>query len=655
MGQLALLPLDQKDIYRNIRNYLAGRLVGATRDKALLEEVSKCLFCKSYLNQNEKSQKPISNDPLDTAKLYRKTFAELRASLQNIFDPDDELILDPASIQYIDEQLSALDLENTDRDPIGDLYESFASSSLRQQEGQFFTPQNAVKWLVEAIDPQPGEKIIDPACGAGGFLSYSAKHLQKMGVTNKAIAKQIYGVEKDRYLAKLARAHLAINTLSESSIICGDSLAFKDENDKDFRKTFEQQFDIVLANPPFGKNINSASDKVRANFDLAFKWKKDKETELYVKTNALAARTPPQVLFIERMVKLMKDGGRMGLVVPESLLSSSGYSYVVQYIRDTCGITAVIGMPESLFKSSGKGGTHTKTCLLIAQKKEGKNTKNFFMAEAKWCGHDSRGKAIPKDDLPQIYSEFKKKEKQHKIGYWVSKTDIKNNILAPRYYDPSVQAALKKLSKTHDLVSMQELIDKDFISISTGHEPGKLAYGTGDIPFVRTSDISNWEIKIDPKHCVSEEIYEQYSSKQDVRAGDIFMVRDGTYLIGSCAFVSKYDEKIIYQSHLLKFRCSKPDELSPFLLLALLSSDPVQAQIKAKRFTQDIIDSIGNRIKEVVLPIPKSDVHKARIIEITNKAIVERIEARELARTAKNAVLDETWADEQNLGYISAL
>ena len=656
VGQLALLPLGQKDIYRNIRNYLAGRLVGATRDKALLEEVSKCLFCKAYINKNGNSSKKKTEDPLEIAKLYRETFFTLRKALPNIFDAKDELSLDPASIHYVDEQLSSLDLENTDRDPIGDLYESFASSALRQQEGQFFTPQNAVKWLVEAIDPQPGEKLIDPACGAGGFLSYAAKHLKKSGVDDSAIAQQIFGIEKDRYLAHLARAHLAINTLYEANILCGDSLAYVDEEQQSFRKSYEGKFDIVLANPPFGAKIDSASDEVKTDFELAYKWRKGKDEDIYTKTNSLASRTPPQVLFIERMASLLKDGGRMGFVSPESLLSSSGYAHVVQYLREVCDIKAVVGMPESLFKSSGKGGTHTKTCLVIAEKRQKKNNNKFFMAEAKWCGHDSRGKAIPNDDLPQLYNEYKGREaKKDKIGYWVNNSDISNNILAPRYYDPEVQKTLEGMKHTHDLVTVEKLLEKKLLSISTGHEPGKLAYGTGEIPFVRTSDISNWEIKIDPKHCVSEEIYQEYGSKQDVKAGDILMVRDGTYLIGSCAFVSKYDEKIIYQSHLLKFRCNKPDELSPFLLLALLSSDPVQAQIKAKRFTQDIIDSIGNRIKEVILPIPKSAVHQKRIVEITNKAILERIEARELARKAKNAVLDASWADESNLDYISAI
>src|SRR5690606_22150663 len=105
------------------------------------------------------------------------------------------------------------------------------------------------------------------------------------------------------------------------------------------------------------------------------------------------------------------------------------------------------------------------------------------------------------------------------------------------------------MRQTHDLLRSGDLIEQGVLHIETGIEVGKMAYGTGNIPFIRTSDISNWELKADPKHGVSQEIYdslrEQYRDKFDVRAGDIFMVRDGTYLVGTSAVVSDLDTKIL--------------------------------------------------------------------------------------------------------------
>jgi type I restriction enzyme M protein len=84
---------------------------------------------------------------------------------------------------------------------------------------------------------------------------------------------------------------------------------------------------------------------------------------------------------------------------------------------------------------------------------------------------------------------------------------------------------LSNLSSTHDLVEIKELVETDAITIENGDEIGKMAYGTGRIPFIRTSDISNWEIKADPKQGVSEKIYDEYAIRQDVQEGDIFLSR----------------------------------------------------------------------------------------------------------------------------------
>lgn len=644
MPESPLLPRDQqKEAFRRIRNYLAGRLVGATRDKALLHEVVKCLFCRARINGDSDRVLGSADDPLEIARVYRRVFSQIRKDLPNVFESVEEILMDPASIAYVDSELRNLDLYEPTRDPLGDLYESFVGTTMQQDQGQFFTPQNAVAWLVEALDPKRGERVIDPACGAGGFLSYTARRLKQAGASEKVISTTLFGIEKDTYLAKLADAHIALNTLAPSNVVCGDSLAWVTGDGSKLPLELGS-FDVVMTNPPFGTRIVSASDQIRRLFQLAFRWRKSRDDDTWVKTDNIQNNSPPQVLFIERCISLLRPGGRLGMVVPESLISSATYGYVVQYLRAQMEIEAVVGMPENLFKTSGKGGTHTKTCLLVATKRRLKSRSNVdrpaFMAEAKWCGHDSRGTQISKDDLPDILRNFREKSKRDhsNLGYWVTSNGAAHSTLAPRYHDPEMNADVQALSRTHELVRIRDLVDSGVLSFGTGDEVGKLAYGTGSIPFIRTSDISNWEIKRDPKHSLSDEVFEKYRARQDVRAGDILMVRDGTYLIGNCAFISKYDERIVFQSHLYKIRTNKTKELSPYLLLALLSSDPVQKQIKAKRVTQDIIDSLGDRVYELVLPIPRQGALRDKIEQMVRSSIHERIEARELAREAIRTV-----------------
>lgn len=634
--------VDQKQVLQDIRNYLAGQSIGLTRDESLLDEVLKCAFCRAELNRaTAPAGKRQASFPEDVARTYRRIFKEITARFPYLFENDVELLLGPEQIKYVDDSLRLLEASPR-RDLVADIYETFIGSAVRGQDGQFFTPQNAVDLLVAMSRPEATDLVIDPACGAGSFLSQAAKIILDGSVSAR---KCLHGIDKDEYLGRLARLRLALQFGEPANIHCADSLAW---SGKDFEQTttsrLKGKFTLVLTNPPFGARIVAATGDIRGAFDLAYKWRFETEKSRFVKNGDLQNNPAPQVLFVERCLSLLAPGGRLGMVVPESLISSPSHRYVVQYMLDNATVVAVVGMPESLFKISGKGGTHTKVCLVVLKKEKPRKGHNVFMAEAKWCGHDSRGREIEKDDTPEIARRFDLfrsggKFQQDRLGFVVSMSDIRNLVLAPRYYDPEPRLSLQKLSGTHDLLTVRDLVDQGYLSITTGDEPGKLTYGTGDVPFIRTSDLSNWEIKIDPKHCVSEEYYRQVAKKQDVREQDILMVRDGTYLIGTCAFVTNYDTKICYQSHIYKLRVHEGGPVDGYLLLALLSSEPVISQIRAMSFTQDIIDSLGDRIYDLVLPIPRSAHKRSSVSDLVRKVIQDRVEARELARRAREMVV----------------
>lgn len=214
-------------------------------------------------------------------------------------------------------------------------------------------------------------------------------------------------------------------------------------------------------------------------------------------------------------------------------------------------------------------------------------------------------------------------------AYKMKSSDIVNSIYLPKYYDPSIIETLKGLERSCTLYSVQDLIDDGVIALSTGDEIGKMVYGTGDIPFVRTSDFSNWEIKSDAKQGISEEIYQQYAEKEDVQAGDILIVRDGTYLVGTSCLITEFDTKMLYCGGLIKIRVLKEDVLDEYLLLGLLNSYIVKRQIRTKQFTRDVIDTLGQRIKEVVIPIPSSSELRLAISTEIKKIVNNRIEARD--------------------------
>lgn len=211
------------------------------------------------------------------------------------------------------------------------------------------------------------------------------------------------------------------------------------------------------------------------------------------------------------------------------------------------------------------------------------------------------------------------------IKFWIQSDKIRNRVFIPRFYDPEIALQLAQLESTHDCISIRELMESGQISVSTGDEIGKAAYGTGDIPFVRTSDIVNWEIKAAPKQGISQEIYEKYASAQDVNEGDILFVRDGTYLIGTNCYVTRFDKEFLYQSHLLKIRINDQGTLDPHLVFLALNSTLVQRQIRSFQFTADIIDTIGARFFDLILPFPKNRATRRKLIRQVDEALEIRV------------------------------
>lgn len=628
-----------KPVFEDIRNYLAGRFVGATRDEFLLEEVVKLIFCKFHL----KGRNAAVTDSVELSRAYRRAFKRVLAQYPQIYsDPTSEIQLDPVSIQYVDSRLSTLDLDHIERDIIGDAYEIFMGDAVKGQSGQFFTPQNAASALVEMVAPKKTNTVLDPACGAGGFLVATYKYWRRNHpeLSGKAVDK-LHGVDKDAYLARLSKIHLACLSQSSAQIHCADSLVW----DETLLGAGENVYDIILTNPPFGSNIQSGTVETLRKYLLSYKYKRTKES-LFLQSQDINEAVPPQVVFMEQCIRLVKPNGLIGIVVPESMISSKKYAYVVHHILKTCRVRAVVGMPEELFKTSGKGGTHTKTCLMVLEKAVVPASEDYdiFMAEAKWCGHDSRGKEIPKDDIPAIVDCYRQYTStgqitQTHLGFTVSSRGIQNFVLAPRAYTYQISSEKQFDENAHILKTVGQLIEEKVIQVTTGDEVGKLAYGTGTVPFVRTSDISNWEIKSDPKHLLSDTVYDQLAAKQDVQEGDILMVKDGSYLIGTCAMISKYDTKIVYQSHLYKIRVFENSYgITNYFLLAALSSEYLKKQIMSKTFSLDIINSLGDRLKDLVIPIPSNKSHIAKISDMVKSSIDDSIEARELAKQARSEV-----------------
>ena len=253
-----------------------------------------------------------------------------------------------------------------------------------------------------------------------------------------------------------------------------------------------------------------------------------------------------------------------------------------------------------------------------------------------------------------------------RVGFKLSHSELRNDIFVPRYYDPAIDERLEELQATHDLVSIQELIDGGELQLRQGNYVPKMHYGTGSFPYIRTSDIANWELRGSPKHGVNDLVYDEYAPHQDVQAMDVLLVHEGTYLIGTPCLLTSYDTRILFQHHLAKLRVLGGDRITGPLLMAALLAPVVQSQIRARQFTADVIDSIVGRLQEVKLPLPKDLEARNHLSERARSIFEGRATARvRLAAVTRDldralvssdlSALDEAPADAESTGLISFL
>lgn len=639
-----LKPINNfKAHFRGLRDYLAGNVTGITRDETIAKQIIYLLFCKIH-DEQTKTEREVLDFSLRPGEAIwqfneriENLFEQVKQTHAGIFTEKEKIKLEDENLIYVVSQLQNFSLLDADRDIIADAFEEFIGTAFRGGEGQFFTPRNVVQMMIDVLQPTSGEQIIDPACGSGGFLAYIAKHFSRTKAENTFLA----GIEKDAFLSRLAKIYLALLGQKNYSIFCENSL---EQTSKWSVETHSEirlgAFDVVLTNPPFGAKIPVVGDALLRQYQLGHIWREHEGK--WLKTNSLQGKQPPQILFIERCLQLLKNGGRMGIVLPEGIFGNPSERYVWQFIRQNANVIGVVSLSQETFQPS----THTKTSVLFLEKTENP-TRKVFMAIANRIGHDKNGKETFKfranglplldaggnkildDDLPTITRNFRAHlngglKKISHLGFALPTDNLKRHIFIPEYYNPEIEAELERLKNSgkYELISVGDLIEEKIIEVRRGNEIGSRFYGTGAVPFVRTTDIVNWEIKIDPIKAVAEELYEQYRRNQDVRENDVLFVNDGTFLIGRTAMVTRLDEKIIIQSHLRKIRVLQPDKISPFYLFYLLNTKIVKNQVEAKTFVQATISTIGSRLTEIVLPI-SSDGEEVRRVEKEVREIIK--------------------------------
>lgn len=419
-------------------------------------ELLKVIFCKIedernigkplefYASSGEKSN---PDGQLTVKKRITSIFDQVKKKHFRIFERNDEIKLKPRSLAYIVSELQKYSLLNTNIDIKGKAYEELVGANLRGDRGEFFTPRNVMHMAVEMLAPTADERILDPSCGTGGFLVIAMnkviqeleenlvqewerpksqwtddeKRLFQQRIAEIAQAN-FFGFDLNPDLVKATKMNMVMNNDGSGNIFQTDSLLPPHAWESDFRKRLASAldirksdlrnpqgigfFDVIVTNPPFGSKIPIKDPHILEQFTLGHIWTRDKKaSDHWSPTKRLQSSVPPEQLFIERCFQLLKPGGRMGIVLPDSILSSPGLGYIRQWLIEKTQILASIDLHEDTFQP--RNGTFTSV-LFIRKKteeeiQEQERTRqmadySIFMATVDKVGHDKRGNPLFKRD-----------------------------------------------------------------------------------------------------------------------------------------------------------------------------------------------------------------------------------------------------------------
>lgn len=378
------------------------------------DEVSKLLFCKMKDEKDGTKNKEFYRFQIGTHETAKEVADRIDEIYQEAKKQDEEVFkedirLEPKVIYSVVEHLQGLALNKTDLDTKGVAFEKFMVDYFKGKMGQFFTPRQIIDFAVKMLEPVHTDLVIDPACGSGGFLLSVLDTVRKNAendydekeawdIWHNFAKKNLYGVEINDQIARICKMNMIIHDDGHTNIISTDSLRFFKEIKaihKDFK---ENRFTLLLTNPPFGAVVKSAEkdEKYLDQYNLGEK-RKNQKTE---------------ILFIERCIDFLKPGdGRMGIVLPDGILTNSSLQYVRDLILERCQITAVISLPQFAFSHFGAGVNSSLVFVRKKEKNEVIDDYPIFMAIADKIGYDATGRDA-ENELPQIFEQFKEFQRE---------------------------------------------------------------------------------------------------------------------------------------------------------------------------------------------------------------------------------------------------
>lgn len=599
------------------------------------------LYAEEVLQRSPAFQIPPSQLKvlLQNGSLLQEPFlAQLRKeysmmnSAWHLYPEAEEITFSDYDVCFVCTELSGLVLSDHGRDLFGDATEVFRSVLVKRVGGQFFTDPLVTKLAMDLLefDPRVGHDLVDICAGTGGFLLAGLNHIRHLLSTSDEDAtepsvrelalRSLKGQELDPEVCDAAnatlRARLGISTTPIVS--CGDSLlpmAFLDKGASVRRGAHY----YAATNPPFGTKITVKNPEILEQFELA----RSSSTPDSSGT-ATVSPTPPDILFIERNIEILKPGsGRLAIVLPYQLLSGPKALHVRRWLLRHTRLIAVVDLPPETFQPH----TGTKTALVVVERKLRSSKKlptsssyNVFMAIPRWIGHDRRGNPVfrrtPDGKLSdQVLCDFAEVEQAwqrfragndpqsiHSGCFTVCVEQILSDPLLRMnalFHRPAEATTSEWFARRKALgwefVDLGDLVSHIFF-------PGRfkrnyVEYREGAVPFLGGANITEFIVRTD-KWLAPDD---PKLSNLLVHTGWLLITRSGT--TGMVSSVPAAWDGFAMSEHVIRV-VPDPEKLDPSYLLAFLRSRFGQEQLARGVFGSVIDEITPEHVAKVRVPLP---------------------------------------------------
>ena len=367
----------------------------------------------------------LSSPQMEGARLeehYRdtlRTLGEMGGMLGLIFRKAQNKIQDPAKLrQLIVELIGREDWLSMSADVKGDAYEGLLEKNAQDVKGgagQYFTPRPLIQAIVDCIQPRPGEVVMDPACGTGGFLlaahDYIANHYtldrdQKRHLRYEALR----GVELVDGVSRLCAMNLFLHGIGPDD----DTMEPPIKTDDSLRNEPSTHVDVVITNPPFGKksSITVVTDRGET----------DRETITYNRPDFWTTTSNKQLNFVQHVKSLLKIHGRAAVVVPDNVLFEGGAGEVVRRkLLHECEVHTLLRLPTGIFYAQG-----VKANVLFFDRKPGSKepwTKQVWVYDLRTNKHFTlKTRRLVRADLDEFVACYRPGDRHNRTATWTPET-----------------------------------------------------------------------------------------------------------------------------------------------------------------------------------------------------------------------------------------